>query len=503
MGSETSTSPKKIRTHTALGQLIDGTWQTGQGKEFVSFCPVDETVVWKGQAADPSQIDAAVQSARQALPQWSDPPVAERIKLIQHYAAIIDSSAGELAELISAETGKPLWESKTEVAAVVGKSALSIEALRQRRETQSFDMGDMQAVTRFKPFGVMGVLGPFNFPAHLPNGHIIPALLAGNTIVYKPSEQTPAVGQWMMEKFVQAEFPAGVVNLVQGAIDVGTRLANHTQLDGLLFTGSNVAGRSLHRAFAEHPDKMLALEMGGNNPLLIYQADDLKAAAYLTVLSAYITAGQRCTCARRLILVDDDSVGPMIDQLVDMIGRLRIGPFTDVVEPFAGTVISAAQGIRLLQAQKELIARGGRPIVEMKSLNDCDALLSPGLVDVTDVKDRSDEELFGPILGVIRVPNFDAAIAEANNTTYGLSAGLISSQRQHFDKFIRHIRAGIVNWNRQTTGASGRMPFGGCGLSGNNRPSAFYAADYCSFPVASLEAAGLSLPDTPMQGIEL
>ncbi len=309
MGSETSTSPKKIRTLDALGQLIGGTWQTGQGKPFVSFCPVDETVVWEGQVADPAQIDVAIQSARQALPQWSDQPVAERIKLIQRYAAVVDSSSGELAELISAETGKPLWESKTEVAAVVGKSALSIEALRQRRETQSFDMGDMQAVTRFKPYGVMGVLGPFNFPAHLPNGHIIPALLAGNTVVYKPSEQTPAVGQWMMEKFLEAEFPAGVVNLLQGASDVGMRLANHTQLDGLLFTGSNVAGSSLHRAFAEHPGKMLALEMGGNNPLLIYQADDLRAAAYLTVLSAYITAGQRCTCARRLILVDDDSAG--------------------------------------------------------------------------------------------------------------------------------------------------------------------------------------------------
>jgi succinylglutamic semialdehyde dehydrogenase len=328
-------------------------------------------------------------------------------------------------------------------------------------------------------------------------------LIAGNTIVYKPSEQSPAVGQWMVEKFDEAGFPPGVVNLIQGGRQVGSELANHRQLDGLLFTGSNVAGRALHRAFGEHPEKILALEMGGNNPLIVDQIDNLSAAAYHTILSAFISAGQRCTCARRLIVVDGPKSELFLNALVEMMGQLLIGPFTDVPEPFAATVISSRQGQSLIESQQAILDLGGRAIVEMKSLRGIDALLSPGIIDVTEVHPRRDEEVFGPLLNLIRVPDIDAAITEANNSAYGLSAGLLSTSERHYQKFIHEIRAGIVNWNRQITGASGRMPFGGCRLSGNHRPSAFFAADYCSYPVASLEAASIDWPDQPVPGIQV
>ena len=493
----------EIRSLPSSGQYVNGDWQTEASEALNSICPADQSVVWAGQQATSGQIDAAFAAARNAVVSWSRLHADKRIEFVEKYVSLIDSNRDELAEIISAETGKPLWESKTEVGAVIGKAAVSIDAFRTRRDTTSFDMGELKAVTRYKPYGVMGVLGPFNFPAHLPNGHIVPALIAGNTVVYKPSEQTPAVGQWMINKWHQVDIPAGVVNLVQGARDVGIQVANHKQIDGLLFTGSSNAGRVLHRAYGDHPEKILALEMGGNSPLIVHRADDLAAAAYLTVNSAYITAGQRCTCARRLIVVDDNQQQNFLDELVGMIGKLRISTFNHFPEPFAGTVISADQGRRLMEGQDELLKKGGQPIVEMKILDNNEALVSPGLIDVTSIDNRSDEEMFGPLLNLIRVPSFDAAIEEANDTAYGLAAGLISSSRDLYEEFISRIRAGIVNWNRQTTGATGKMPFGGCGLSGNHRPSAYFAADYCSFPVASLESDTLELPENLTPGIEL
>ena len=496
-------TPIEIQRLTSRDQFIDGSWVAGRGNSLVSTCPVDQSVVFEGKEASDEQIDSAVLAARNANETWALTNVNQRIEFIEKYADAIKANSDELAALISSETGKPFWEAKTEVGAVVGKSAVSIDAFRTRRDTTSFEMGDLNAVTRFKPYGVMGVLGPFNFPAHLPNGHIVPALIAGNTVVYKPSEQTPAVGQWMMQKWEQIGLPPGVVNLVQGARDVGVHLANHRQLDGLLFTGSSNAGRALHQAFGQHPEKMLALEMGGNNPLIVYEADDQAAAAYLTINSAFITAGQRCTCARRLIIVDNAKGEEFVQQLIGMMGKISVGPFNQSPEPFMGTVISESQGRRLLEAQQKLLDNGGLSLVEMKAVDGNNALLTPGLIDVTHVDERSDDEMFGPILSLIRVADFDAAIEEANNTAYGLSAGLVSSSRSNYEKFISRIRAGIVNWNRQTTGATGKMPFGGCGLSGNHHPSAYFAADYCSFPMASLESAKLEMPENLAQGIDL
>lgn len=482
---------------------IGGDWITGDGQEFNSTCPVDESNVWSGNAATTTQVNDAFAAARTAFGPWWNKSSEQRIEIAVRFRDNVAAAADELTELISRETGKPLWEAKTEAGAVAAKVDLSIQAFHDRRDTTSIEVGTMNAITRYKPHGVCAVLGPFNFPAHLPNGHIVPALITGNTVVFKPSEITPAVGAWMVEKWMESGLPAGVLNLVQGARDVGEAIANNPQLDGLFFTGSSVAGTAIHKTMAPHPQKILALEMGGNNPLIVHQADDLKAAAYLTILSGYFTAGQRCTCARRLVLVDNDESNKFLDVLVEMIGKVSFGFYNDDPQPFMGTVISAETGRRMLDAQSKLIAQGGKPIVEMKSHRGCDALLSPGLIDATEVPNRSDDELFGPLLNVIRVKDFDAAIAESNNTAYGLSAGLLSNNEDCYKQFIHEVRAGIVNWNRQTTGASGKLPFGGCGLSGNHRPSAYFAVDYCSFPVASLESNTLELPETPMTGIKV
>ena len=484
-----------------LKSFIAGKWVEGSGDSIESTCPATGTVVAAGHCADLSQVDQAFAAARDAFGPWWDLGAQARLDMAKAFAEHVQQNADELAELIASETGKLVWETKTEAAAVVGKVAVSIDSLATRRSTTSFEIGSATAVTRFKPHGVCGVLGPFNFPAHLPNGHIVPALISGNTVVFKPSELTPAVGGWLVQKWQEVGLPDGVLNLVHGGREVGVSISQHDQLDGLFFTGSSRAGVALSKALAATPQKILALEMGGNNPLIVHEAKDLEAAAYLTVLSGYMTAGQRCTCARRLVVVDGPDTDPFLDELKKQVLGISIGFNGDSPEPFMGTVINAATGNRLMQAYADLVKRGAVPLIEMEQRRDCEALLSPGLLDITNVADRKDEELFGPLVTIIRVDSFEQAVVEANRTKYGLSAGLLSDNPDCYQQFIHQIRAGIVNWNRQTTGASGKLPFGGCGLSGNHRPSAYYAVDYCSYPVASIESTELSMPEKKLPGL--
>ena len=483
--------------------LVGGAWVAGDADQFISTSPADQSTVWQGQATSAAQVAAAVQAARNAFPGWWSREVEQRLEVIRAFAAIVKEHVDQLAQLISQENGKPLWEAKTEAGAVVAKAELAIQAFRERRDTTTFELDGYKAVTRYKPYGVLGVLGPFNFPAHLPNGHIIPALIAGNTIVFKPSEQTPAVGQWLVEQWRQVKLPDGVINLVQGGRGTGVALADEQQLDGLLFTGSSNAGSALHKSYGQWPQKILALEMGGNNPLIVADYQDVRAAAYTTLLSAFLTAGQRCTCARRLIVVETCEPDALLSELKNQLNKIRIGYWNDPDEPFIGPVINRQSGKHVVAAQQELLDQGGEAIVPLKQLRDNPALLSPGVIDVTSMPGQNDREVFGPLLKVTRVPDFDAAITEANNTAYGLAAGLISDDADKYQHFIKHIRAGVVNWNRQTTGASGKLPFGGCGLSGNSRPSGYFAADYCSWPVASLESPTLQMPASLMPGIEL
>ena len=468
----------------------------------ISQDPVTGEVNWAGTAAGPDEVDAAVRRAREALAEWSARPIEERVAVLERFAGLVKAERDALAEAICREVGKPRWESLTEVDSMSAKVAISIEAQRERRRETERDFSGARTATRYKPHGVMAVFGPFNFPGHLPNGHIVPALLAGNTVVFKPSERAPLVAERTESLWQRAGLPGGVLNVVQGAKDTGVALAGHPRIDGLLFTGSVAAGAALARAFAEQPGKILALEMGGNNPLVVHDVADLSAAAYLTVQSAYATAGQRCSCARRLIVPRGGRGDAFIETLAAITRRVRVGHYRDVPEPFMGPVISAEAARSLLATHQDLLRRGGRSIIEMRPLNDSATLLAPGLIDVSDVRERSDEELFGPLLQVIRVEDFDEAIAEANNTRFGLAAALLTDEEGLWRRFYADIRAGVVNWNRQTTSASSHLPFGGVGLSGNHRPSAYFAADYCSYPVAVIENSRCVMPQLLSPGIE-
>ena len=381
-----------------------------------------------------------------------------------------------------------MWETRTEVAAVVNKVDISVEAYAERTPQRKMEaaLGNRIAV-RHKPHGVLGVLGPYNFPAHLPNGHIVPALIAGNAVVFKPSEKTPATGEFLVHCFHEAKIPHGVVRLLIGGPDQGRALAGHPGIDGLLFTGSARAGMALHRQFAETPHKILALELGGNNPLVVWSAKDVESAAAIVVQSAYLSAGQRCTAARRLI-VEDGKEGPLLDAIKAVVERLIVGePFADP-QPFMGPLIDNAAADQVQEQWLNLMMKGGKPLCRLDRPTKDTPFLTPALIDVTDIRDRPDEEIFGPVLQMVRVKDFDAAIAEANNTRFGLAASLVGASPEMYDKFWAGVRAGVINWNKPTNGAPSNAPFGGVGLSGNHRPSAFYAADYCAYPVTSSEA---------------
>jgi succinylglutamic semialdehyde dehydrogenase len=489
------------RSNDIPSHFIAGRWISGVGEPMQSHDPATGEVVWSGTAATKAEMNDAVIAARSAFDGWATTSLSDRTRIIEKFSEQLRSNRESLAEAISREVGKPHWESLTEVDAMIGKAALSIRAYAERRKEQRETAAGAAAVTRFKPHGVVAVLGPFNFPGHLPNGHILPALLAGNTVVFKPSEMTPGVAAKTVECWNAAGLSPGVVNLIQGARATGEALANHPDIDGLFFTGSVAAGMALHRAFAGQPQKILALELGGNNPLVIWEPADLDAAAMMTVQSAYITAGQRCSCARRLIIPAGAAGDRFVDRLLAVVRRIRVGPHTDRPEPFMGPVISAAAAERLLTVQEDLRERGGVELASMKRIGSGGALLTPGLMDVTAVADVEDAEHFGPFLQVIRVHDFDAAIREANRTQFGLCAGLASERAELYDQFLARAKAGCINWNRPTTGASGALPFGGVGLSGNHRPSGYYATDYCSYPVASLESVTLGAA-TAVPGID-
>jgi succinylglutamic semialdehyde dehydrogenase len=490
------------RSATSRGHLIGPSWREGEGTPFHSTDPATGQIVWEGHAATSREVDAAVDAGRAALDSWAWLPIQSRIERLNAFAEQLKQHKDELAAVISRETGKPKWESLEEVNSMSGKVPLSIQAYHDRRAELVGELAGAVAATRFKPHGAVAVFGPFNFPGHLPNGHIVPALLAGNTVVFKPSEYTPLVAERTAELWQAAGLPPGVLNVVQGGRETGSTLAGHSGIDGLFFTGSVAAGQSLHKAWSGCPQKIMALELGGNNPLIVWDAADADAAAYLAIQSAFITAGQRCSCARRLIVAAGREGDRIIDRLAAMALRVRVGPWDSTPEPFMGPLISAASADRMLTAQEDLRERGGVEIVPMRRIDDSiPAMLSPGLMDVTAVPQRDDAEWFGPFLQLIRVPDFDAAVREANHTQFGLAAALLSDRRELYERFFRQIRAGIVNWNRPTTGASGKLPFGGVGLSGNHRPSGYYAADYCSYPVASLEVEKLSMPEKRLPGM--
>ncbi len=474
-------------TAVPLELFIDGVAIPGRGADFEKQDPSWGGLVACGGSADAQQVAAAMAAARSAHRAWSDLEVADRETILLRYANHLMAHQDEMATLITRETGKLRSEALAEVSASAAKVAVTIEAFHARRgNVDRSHSDDLLAQVRYQSLGVVLVLGPYNFPLHLPGGQIIPALLAGNTIVFKPSELASAVGQRMVIAWQEAGLPSGVINLLHGAADVAITAIDDPNTNGIFFTGGRSAGLAIHRQLAGRPEVNLALELGGNNPLVVAPPFEIEQTLSWIISSAYASSGQRCTCARRLILIDDESTDELLQELIARVSAMTVGPTATEPQPDIGPLVSGDAAMHVLQQAIELIDRGGKALVRPQVIGRGSALVHPGLLDMTGVKDLPDEECFGPILQCFRVADADAATRLAAATRYGLAAGWIGGTEEQFNSFRSRCGAGIVNWNCPITGASGQLPFGGLGQSGNHRPAGYFAIDACSDPVASL-----------------
>ena len=482
------------------GDYVDGAFALPRspGGEIPLECPADLDALRGAFPWADASVDAAVEAARRAWPAWRDAPAAERAAVLERLATLMEAEKESIALALAREVGKPLWEARTEVAAMVGKVAITLEQGLELVAERRFELAPGQ-VARWRGHarGVLAVLGPFNFPGHLVNGHVIPALATGNTCVIKPSEHAPAIGQLYADLCHRAGVPAGVVNLVQGPGSAGARLVDHPDVDGVLFTGSWATGRRILEATLDAPQKIVALEMGGNNAVLVCNDADVQAAARAIVFAACVTAGQRCTATRR-VLVTPGAAGALTEELVRLVRGVRVGdPLADGV--FCGPVISAAARQRhaaLLQRAADegadCLAAGGPCEGPARGHWVRPSLHRVGRLDPQSTYQR--DEHFVPDLWLHEVADVDAGIAAIDATDYGLVASVYSADREVYERVYRETRLGLLNWNTTTVGASSRLPFGGVKRSGNDRPAGATSTLYCTYPVGSLET------ETPAPG---
>jgi succinylglutamic semialdehyde dehydrogenase len=490
----------RVSTAMEAMNLIAGEWRSIPGASIVSTMPASpEQIVWSGSSSVQA-VHEAIESAREALPAWSATPIEKRVAVLRRFQEIANERAQQLGSLISDETGKALWESNAEANLVGAKVDITLEegewSGRHRVTDFEFGLNDSKSARcHFRPHGVLAVVGPFNFPAHLPNGHIVPALLTGNTIVFKPSDKSPAVGQMLTEMFHEAlesqGAPKGVVNLVHGAVDESIALCGSPDVDGVLFTGSWAAGRAITEANLDQPGKIIALEMGGNNPAIVMPDADLYQAVVEITRCAFNTTGQRCTSTRRLI-VHRDVAEKVTTAILKAASNLIVGDPRSDIPVFMGPIISEAALDSVLRFQEQIASAGGRVLMESTRMPDRDGwFITPGVIEVDEftlgANDAGcDEEVFGPLLRISVVDSFDEALKQANATRYGLSASVFTADESLQRRFLNECRAGCRNINCGTAGASSKLPFGGLGLSGNHRPAGAFALDYTAYPVASM-----------------
>jgi succinylglutamic semialdehyde dehydrogenase len=462
------------------------------------------SVNWRGvpRVAD---VGRAVVAARAALRTWSRTTLDQRVAALRRFQKIAAGNVDRLAALIRDETGKPMWDSKAEAQLLSNKVDITLDSgeFGAMRRVAGYQVPLAESrVGRcwFRPHGVMAVLGPFNFPAHLPNGHIVPALAMGNTIVFKPSDKAPGSGQLladMLQEALDAEgAPAGVVNLVHGRADVAQGLLRHEGIDGILFTGSWPVGRAILEANLDSPGRICALEMGGNNAAIVLPDADLKQAVIECVRSAYVSSGQRCTCTRRLI-VHEAVASRVISAICKAASNLIIGDPGAEHPVFMGPVVSSGARDAILKAQESFIRHGAEALMPCTPSDGGTGgwYVTPGVLRVDaftrgDSGAGADVEVFGPLLRISVVRSLDEAIAQANATRYGLAASIFTKDAAAIERFLGEAQAGCVNVNTGTAGASSKLPFGGLGLSGNHRPAGAFSLDYCAYPVAGMIESG-------------
>lgn len=439
-------------------------------------------------------VDKACEGAKAAYKSWRKLSFSDRKNYLMRLKEVYSTHKEQLAQVISRETGKPYWETLTEAQAMIGKIDVTLNESMKLVDTVKVEnaLPGIDGYIRYRSRGVMAVIGPFNFPGHLPNGHIIPALAAGNTVVFKPSELTPAVGQLMAQMFEKAGFPKGVFNLVHGVAETGKRLVSNDNVDAVLFTGSYEVGLKIKQDTLNQYWKLLALEMGGKNAAIVWKDADFDKSIYECITGAFQSTGQRCSCTSRIIL-HESIAQKFTDRFYQLAKKLKIGHWQD--NPFMGPLINAASVEKFIRFQEIGKREHAESLMRGKELEvgKPGYYVTPSINLVKEFRKDSvyqQTEIFGPNVAIYTVNDLEAAIEIVNGTNYGLSASIFTKDRANYEKCLEDVEAGCINWNRSTAGASSRLPFGGVKKSGNDRPSAHFAVQYCTVPFCNLEDQG-------------
>jgi len=474
------------RMHEPLGDFIDGRFLPPTGTAVTSSNPVDDSVVL-ATAWDEARIGQAVEAAASALTAWRALPMAERHAVLVRFADALAERREGIAEAIRLEVGKIQSEADVEAASLV--SRIPLVASRIELDLREGPLpGFSNESLRHHPHGVVGVIGPFNFPLHLCHAYVVPALLLGNTVVVKPSEVALLASQRYAEAAQAAGFPPGVLNVVAGGGAAGAALASRPEVRGLCFTGSWNVGRRILEAGLDRPEMLVALEMGGKNAAIVLDDADVRQAAHEIVIGGYLTTGQRCTCTDR-VLVQPGIKNALVDAISGLVKTLRMGD-PSAAESFAGPLTTRAGVDKLHSALAAARARGGVEVAR-GSAADGARFVVPTLHllpdGVHDIRGYTDVELFAPDLCVEMVDGEDEVVAALRGPMSGFVHSVFTASQARFDRLYRDLSCGMLNHNRSTNRASPRLPFGGVGRSGNFRPAGSYAPRALSFPVAVLD----------------
>lgn len=480
-----------------LGDYFDGQWHAPSSPPQESLkkqSPADLSVgLWEAKVWH-AHTTPVVDSAVKGFETWRKLSYDERAVYIRRYQEAVKKRAEQIAEALAWEVGKPLWEAKTEAAALVSKVDVTLGDSLKRIETKTIKdvMPKIDGHSISKPIGPALVIGPFNFPCHLANGQILAALTAGNSVIFKPSEKTIYSAQLMMEALADANFPKGVVNFINGTGHTAGQLTSDARVRAVFFTGSRAVGKMILKNTHQDLKKMVALELGGKNSTIVHHDAHIPHALPELLRACYLTSGQRCT-STSMILVHRKIADQFIDEFKKVAERIRVDHPVLAAQPaFMGPVIDAQAEKLYLDFCAQGLKEGAEELLPAKKLELAwqGHYVSPSLhyLAKADMHGKFvQEEIFGPNACFMPYDDIDEAIAHANCTEYGLAASVFTRDTNLFHHCLRDLDAGLINLNRSTVGATARLPFGGVKDSGNFRPAAVSMIDHCVHTVAALE----------------
>jgi aldehyde dehydrogenase (NAD+) len=459
--------------------FIDGAWQEAR-ETFESVNPANRSdVVGIVPLSNASDVDAAVAAAKKAYHTWRELSWVKRAEIIDNFAQLLKRDIVELGVLCTRECGKAINEGRADAVEAL-HMAQYIAGLGRLPVGQviSSEIAEKDAFILRKPKGVVACITPWNFPVAIPLWVILPAVLAGNTVVFKPAEQTPICGHKLMELFEEAGFPAGVINLVQGmGEEVGDPLVRHKDVAAVLFTGSRAVGKHIQQVAAGDAYKFAATEMGGKNATIVLADADLELAVNACVLGSLKTTGQRCVSTSRCI-VDKSLLSKFTDMYLERAKRIRIGDGL-LEETFMGPLIEEGSVEKWAFHNQKAEEEGGEVLLRGERLTggvyDGGAFVSPFVYRFENYKKDTfclREEAFSPHVAIIGVDGMEEAVEVYNDTDYGLAMAVITEDYRKWRYVRDHAEYGLGYVNLPSIGAEVHLPFGGVKASGNGHPGA-------------------------------